>query len=208
MSRLLGNLTKHNGEHFYCNYCLHRFSRRDLLDTHLPYCQMHKPQRIQMPQEGKNILKFENVHFQAKTSFVIYADFESVLVKHDSCSVNPITSSSEAIASHIPCGYAYVVIGPNGEAIEPPVVYRGQDAVDHFLSAIEEEGKEISEVFYNPKPLSLSSSEEIRFRQAINCHICQKRLGNDRVRDHDHVSGKYIFIYFKNHKCVIFFYNL
>ncbi|GBO20012.1 hypothetical protein AVEN_274498-1 [Araneus ventricosus] len=44
ISRLLGDLTKHNGERFYCYSCLHRFSQESLLKDHLPYCNEHTPQ--------------------------------------------------------------------------------------------------------------------------------------------------------------------
>ena len=38
MSRLLSSLTKHDGQSFYCDYCLHRFSTGHGLSDHLPYC--------------------------------------------------------------------------------------------------------------------------------------------------------------------------
>ena len=38
LSRLLGNLTQHNGQMFHCVYCLHGFVREDLLEAHEPHC--------------------------------------------------------------------------------------------------------------------------------------------------------------------------
>ena len=43
MSRLLNSLNRYNGVMYYCDYCLHGFVRRDLLDNHEPLCGRHKP---------------------------------------------------------------------------------------------------------------------------------------------------------------------
>lgn len=33
--------------------------------------------------------------------------------------------------------------------------------------------------------------DEILFQKTTHCHICQKKLESDRVRDHCHVTGKF-----------------
>ena len=76
MSRLLGDRTKHNGETFFCNYCLHGFTKQKLLDSHIPYCSIKAPQRVSLPTEEEKWLKFENYAKGLKVPFVIYADFE------------------------------------------------------------------------------------------------------------------------------------
>ena len=44
--------------------CLNHFTRADLLESHKKYCKgVNKiPTRIEMPEEGKNILLFQNYH--------------------------------------------------------------------------------------------------------------------------------------------------
>ncbi|GFT37828.1 uncharacterized protein TNCV_4128891 [Trichonephila clavipes] len=59
-------------------------------------------------------LEFENFKFNLPVPYTIYADFESLIVKINSCAPDPERSSTVPIANHIPCGYAYVVIGPDG----------------------------------------------------------------------------------------------
>ena len=49
--RLLGKRTHHNGQSYYCNYCLHAFTKQSLLDDHTPYCQPHGLQRIKVVDE-------------------------------------------------------------------------------------------------------------------------------------------------------------
>ncbi|GFT51613.1 retrovirus-related Pol polyprotein from transposon opus [Trichonephila clavipes] len=51
-------------------------------------------------------LEFENFKFNLPVPYTIYADFESLLVKINSCAPDPERSSTVPIANHIPCGYA------------------------------------------------------------------------------------------------------
>lgn len=38
--------------------------------------------------------------------------------------------------------------------------------------------------------MNLSEEETKAFQESIKCHICNKELGEDTVRDHCHVTGK------------------
>ncbi|GFQ85029.1 uncharacterized protein TNCT_74981 [Trichonephila clavata] len=78
-------------------------------------------------------LEFENFKFNLPVPYTIYANFESLIVKINSSTPVSERSFTMPIANHIPCGYTYVVIGPDGSFKKPPVVYRGENAVDHFL---------------------------------------------------------------------------
>jgi hypothetical protein len=37
----------------------------------------------------------------------------------------------------------------------------------------------------------ITKKQEKSFKEAVTCHICNKALGTDRVRDHDHITGLY-----------------
>ena len=80
LSRLLASLTKYEHKKFFCDYCLHGFIRQDLLEQHKPHCRKNGPQKIRMPSVDNDILYFKDVHKQLKVPFVIYADFESILI--------------------------------------------------------------------------------------------------------------------------------
>ena len=67
----------------------------------------------------------------------------------------------------------------------------GEDAMELFLLSLEEEEKSIREDLQHPADMNLSPEEEQRFSQAHDCWICNKPLGDDRVRDHDHISGDF-----------------
>ncbi|GBM50965.1 hypothetical protein AVEN_114616-1 [Araneus ventricosus] len=53
--------------------------------------------------------------------------------------VEPLQNIPDKIASHIPCGYTYLIIGPNGLPLKPVTVYRGSDAVNHLIESIARE---------------------------------------------------------------------
>ena len=63
----------------------------------------------------------------------------------------------------------------------------------------------------------MTPQNEKEFRKAINCHICDKPLNKDRVRDHDHITGKYrgaahtncnLNYNYKNVRIPVIFHNL
>ncbi len=133
MSRLLGDVTKHNGASFYCYRCLHRFSEKRLLSSHLTYCKDHSIQRIEMPSEQDKLLNFKNIHYQHPVPFIIYADFEAIITPISTCQWSESKSFTEKISRHDPCGYAYIVVDDKGKSVKPIQVYRGEDAISHFL---------------------------------------------------------------------------
>ena len=45
-----------------------------------------------------------------KTSYIIYADMESLIQKIDGCANNPEHSSTTKIGEHIPCGHSVSTI--------------------------------------------------------------------------------------------------
>ena len=50
--------------------------------------------------------------------------------------------------------------------------------------------REISRDLQYKRPMIMSSTDVSSFQSAIDCWVCQKPLDDDRVRDHDHITGK------------------
>ena len=68
--------------------CLHGFSREDLLEKHSPDCfALNGTQKIDMPAKGSKIY-FKNYHRIQPVPFVIYADFEALTKKINTCHQN------------------------------------------------------------------------------------------------------------------------
>ncbi|GBN68151.1 hypothetical protein AVEN_111406-1 [Araneus ventricosus] len=184
MSKVLGDLTNHRAKVFYCYSCLHRFSQESLLKDHLPYCKEHNPQRIVMPESGEeSVLQFKQHKFSQPVPYAIYADFEAL--------IEPMQNIPGKTASHIPCGYAYIIIGPNGLSLKPITVYRGSHAVDHFITSIVREKDNLAKKLHTITPMHMTTRDLEEFQKATHCNLCKKWLGKDRVRDRDHLSGKY-----------------
>ena len=120
VSALLFDQSKKRNAKHYCMLCLTGFSRQDLLKNHKKYCNgvNGKPTRIEMPEEGKNTVAFQNHHKQMKAPYVIYADFEALIRKIHRCDRNPEIKASytEKTEQHEACGYSYMVVRSDGVA--------------------------------------------------------------------------------------------
>jgi len=192
LPRMLYKNSSYKGRKYPCRRCLHVFSSEVLLETHKNDCQGigGKPQRTVMPKEGQNILKFTNHHKQMRAPYIIYADFEALNIPVEGCADNPQKSYTRQIAKQVPCSYCYVVVRSDG-VVKAPVLYRGEDAVEHFLASLQAEMAEINKVFRKPVDMIMTTNDCKAFNDAADCHICGEALNDDRVRDHCHITGEY-----------------
>ena len=90
--------------------------------------------------------------------------------------LEPAKSNTQRTQHHEACSYCYIVVRCDGQT-EPPVEYRGPDAAEHLLKSLQEEESKIR-VYW------------LAFRTA-ECHVCDKPLEGDSVRDHCHITGEY-----------------
>ena len=64
---------------YFCSYCLHAFSTGKILKHHIKDCfKINGKQRIILPKKGEYV-KCKNYE-RGRSLFIIYADFESILV--------------------------------------------------------------------------------------------------------------------------------
>ena len=65
---------------FFCRYCLQDFSAEEILKRHIKYYfKINGKQKIKMSKKGEYV-KLKNYERKTKSPFMIYADFESILV--------------------------------------------------------------------------------------------------------------------------------
>ena len=190
-NRLMSEQHDGNRQHFYCHYCLHGFTKQNLLERHIPYCQVHGSQRTEMPPEEDKWLKFTNVSKQLKAPFVVYADFECILERNYGCQPNPEHSSTIKIAKHKASGFTYKVVGTAESLTENHVTYRGSNAAHVFVEHMVELEERILDVIHNVEPMEMTVVDVRAFETATICSICSQELGVYRIRDHCHVTGKY-----------------
>ena len=191
------NQTKHKERKHFCMYCLQCFSSERVLTNHKENCiQINGTQSIRMPDKDNNILKFNGYNKQLPVPFVIYADFEAITEKIDSCQRNDNKSYTEAYQNHRDCGYGYkVVCCYDDKYTKEEEIYRGEKAVYRFMEAMLKEVrycKNVIKTQFN-KPLKMTKYDEQEFQKADRCHICEQKYNEKdvRVRDHCHITGKY-----------------
>ena len=193
LNRLLYDQSKHRERKHFCERCLHGYTRKDLLEAHKPDCRGigQTAVRVEMPEVGKNDkITFQNHHKQFPAPFIIYADFEALTTKIEGPELNPSVSNTQRTQLHETCSYCYVVVRCDGKT-ETPVEYRGVDAAKHFLRAIQVEEHKIKDVLANPLKILMTQEDRQNHKAATNCHICEKLLNGDSVRDHCHITRKY-----------------
>lgn len=172
-----------NGRTF-CFYCLHGFvkkhTNKQKMAEHMETCHLFGGQKIRLPETGKNFVEFSNFPRMLKLPFIIYSDFECLNIKSSAEDVN---SKTTKLTSHHVSGYAYCVLSPYKET--KFFKYRGADAGEKFLQRMKEETKEILDwMKKNVKGMKpLSSSEEKRYRNSQECHICREKILEDKNRN-------------------------
>ena len=77
----------------------------------------------------KGILKFSQYHKSDKTSCIIYADFESLIVKVNGCKNNAENSSAAKVSEHIPSGFSMSTISSFNGIENKHDIYRDKDCM-------------------------------------------------------------------------------
>ena len=195
-NRLNYNVTKSHHRKHFCLHCLQPFTSEDRLEAHKRDCLIiNGTQWIEMPKEGSQVY-FWNHRKRLPVPFVIYADFEAITSKIDSCSPEGNKSYTQAYQKHEPSGFGYkVVCHYDQKYSKPTVIYRGENVIEKFIQHLFREVKDCQKVISEKakRRLVMTESYEKDFQNAKKCWICQKRYKADEnpVRDHCHITGKY-----------------
>jgi len=104
-------------------------------------------------------LYYKDIRKQLKVPNVIYADFESLQVPIPGPENDPEKSSTTRTTKHMPCGFAYKVVGLKSNHSKQPVVYRGVDAADKFVEYMVMEQEEIEQKFKHCEPMIMTGSD-------------------------------------------------
>ena len=171
LSRLLYGQQHSEGNHYhYCVRCLQGFSLQAVFQEHTTFCRgaSSRPTRPDMPAEGKNTLKFQNHQRQMKAPYVIYADFESIIEKYDTCIPPTDRSSTTKTEVHKLCGFSFVAVRSDGDVKgKKACCYRGEDCVKQFLAALLQTEMEIREELTHKKKLQMTKEDWRAFDAAI-----------------------------------------
>ena len=195
MSALLASqINNHKGTCNICLNCFCGFSTKESLNKHKEYCYNNECVKISMPPAG-TYLRFKNFLHSEKAPFAIYADFESLIKNMDNCDPDPNKSYTKKYQKHEPISFWYYIKCFN-ESVYKPILRKytktkpeDVDAMDVFISWLEEDVKAIANI--EPREMIFTEEDREQFNKASDCWICGESLGNDRVRDHCHFTGRY-----------------
>ena len=121
------------------------FKTAEKLKCQIKDCfKINDKQAIKMTKKGEYI-KLKTFERKIK-SFMIYADFESIIVPEENGKQNPNESYTSKYQKHIACSYGYKLVCFDEKFNQPFKSYSGQDAVYNFISSMIEEIEYCSDV--------------------------------------------------------------
>ena len=212
--------SKHKGKLYPCFLCQHMCSSKELLTKHIVWCKVATTKEdgvVKMPEVGE-VIKFDNKltahNKKFKAPFIIYADFEALLPTTIGCSKSTKTTQTN---THTPCGFGIYLVSEFKKYKYEPIIYRGEDCMDNFYKELEKISLLVTNILGKEQKMIITPQQEQQFYKDINCHICDNKLNNNRVRDHCHITGLYrgaahsqcnIDFNYKNFKVPVVFHNL
>ena len=191
---LSSQINKHKGTCNICLNCFNGFNTQHSLNKHKEYCYNNECVKINMPPPG-SFLEFKNFVHSEKAPFAIYADFESLIKPLDVCDPDPEKSYTMKCSKHKPISFCYYIKSFNESVYKSKLrVYikkeeSDYDAMDTFINWLESDVREIANL--ENKDMIFTPENEKEFINASNCWLCGEYMGNDRVRDHCHFTGKF-----------------
>ncbi|CAB3995060.1 Gastrula zinc finger [Paramuricea clavata] len=197
INRMLYSVSGYEHKKHFCLYCLHSCKSEELLKKHKETClEVNGTQATKLPSKGTKI-KFKNHRNSMPAPFVIYADFESILVPEER-KVDPESSEEKSTTdlyqTHKACSFGLKTVCHYDDQYSGEYIsYVGEDATNVFLKTVLKESircrEMVNKIF--KKKMVITPEQEAEFWMTRNCSICGNDLGDDRVRDHDHVTGMY-----------------
>ncbi|XP_065642381.1 uncharacterized protein LOC136074013 [Hydra vulgaris] len=155
-------------------------SNEESLSNHKSYCETRDSVRIELPLPNST-MQFTNHNKSIRVPFVVYADVESFIKHIETCETNPNESYTKQYQKHIPS--KLVVFTASSKT---------DDVAQIFVYSLQKNIKKIYGIIKFPKKMTFTTINKHDFNAAISCHICGKKLNEDKVRDHCHITGKYI----------------
>ena len=131
--------------------------------------------------------------YTVRAPFIVYADFEALVIASDRTGPDRGHKSFD-YETQIPCSVAYYVVSCFPQFTNKFDSHDGPDCVDWFLDRMLELQKEAIHFYYDEKRIIMTPTDEQTFKTSPNCWICGKDFDaarNDRVKDHDHITGMY-----------------
>ena len=193
LSRLLSSSnSKHKRKQYFCNSCLQGFTQESSRDKHQVYCEDNETVRVEMPNKGSNV-EFYDGQNQFKVPFMMYTDFESILMPIQGPNPDLYKPHTTKVDQHIPSGWCTYSKFAYGDVDDPLKLYRGEDCVEKFCDHIKQEAHRLYHMFPEKPMDPLTNRQWKSYKRVSKCHICYKPFNfkDPKVRDHCHYTGRY-----------------
>ena len=191
---ITSQINNHEHKRHLCLNCFNSFNSSESLEKHKEYCYENESVKTTMPPPG-TYLRFKNFLHSEKAPFAVYADFESLIKPMENCDPDPNKSYTKKYQKHEPISFSYYILC-SIDGVFKPVLRKytktkpeGANAMDVFIKWLEEDVKAIANI--EEKEMIFTEEDKKHFNKASDCWICGEELGNDRVRDHCHFTGRY-----------------
>lgn len=192
LSRLVNRQLGHfKNKKWICERCLNHFHSKEALERHSVDCKSLNKTKISLPKENEKFLTFKNFKNKEHVPFVIYADLESLLIKHED--TRP-TVRTQRYQKHEPFSIAYYLKCSYDDSLSTFKLYTGQDCQIWFVKELEKIAYKVQSIFSDKVPMEPLTTEQLdNFNSSEKCHICNKLFAssNEKVKDHCHLTGKY-----------------
>ena len=85
-SRLMSGISSenHHGD-FYCYGCFRSYRTQSVLNKHIELCKNNNFCQLELPKKGKNYIRHKPGSKSLKMNYMIYSDFETILVPYQTC---------------------------------------------------------------------------------------------------------------------------
>jgi hypothetical protein len=154
---------------------------------------INKPTRIELPKDDDKWLHFKNLGHAMRVPAVVYADFETMLVKIQNCPNSGDHSYTTPQEKHELMSFCFILVLTDGQTFEPEC-YQGPNAASIFIQKIKKVAEFVRELYKKTVPLIPMTREEIeRHESTTVCAVYGKIFENscEKIRDHCHLTGKY-----------------
>ena len=126
--------TQHRGRKHFCRYCLQTFRTADVLKCHINHCfKINGKQSIKKVEYAK----FKNYERKIKSSFMIYAAFESILVPENNGELISNESYTNKCQKRVVRSYGYQLVCVDDKFSKLSKSHLSKDDVFSFIMSLE-----------------------------------------------------------------------
>ena len=149
-----------------------------MLKKHKEIYENHGYCKLEMSEEGKNMLEYIPGDKSVMTPFVTYADLESILEKISGCENDPEKSSSTKTNKHTASGYSLFSHCLFDKLKNKFDYYRGNNCMRNFPIDLREQAER--KINYEKANIvSLTEDERASYRKQKICYICDNKFSTN-----------------------------